>query len=128
SLLALWAAACGGESASTAAAAFGDFCGPALARVDSFMALREADLAPPDPARYGGTAVVGSTADLADGMNHFASSSYESSQHQQHVNLMTLVHYDASLQPEAYLAESWEVDDPDNPSTLTFRLRRDVLW
>ena len=100
------------------------FCENATAGVAEFMAQFEGQL-PPSPD-HGGTAVVGSSADIADGMNNHISSSVTASQHQNFVNLMTLVKYDEDLEPAAYLAESWEVSD-DN-SEVTFHIRDDVPW
>ncbi|MFW6199405.1 MAG: ABC transporter substrate-binding protein [Gemmatimonadota bacterium] len=97
-------------------------CERTLARVDSFMAE-----APPFEAdRYGGTAVVGGAGELADGMNALISPSYEARQHQNFVNLMTLVRYDRDLDLEPYLAESWEVSEDGRD--VTFHLRDDVRW
>jgi peptide/nickel transport system substrate-binding protein len=59
-------------------------------------------------------------------MNALAANDYTAVQHQQFVNLMTLVTYGEDLTPLPYLAESWEVD-PEG-TELTFRLRRDVRW
>lgn len=120
------AGACGERASDTAAAGGGDFCATALARVDAFMDQAEARYPVPDDPRYGGRAVVGGIADLGGGMNAFALQNSASNQHQMFVNQMTLVRYDADLQPEPYLAESWTVA-PDGRS-VTFRLRDDVLW
>ncbi|NIV89677.1 MAG: peptide ABC transporter substrate-binding protein, partial [Actinobacteria bacterium] len=70
--------------------------------------------------------VVGGLGELADGMNAAVSSDFYATQHQQFVNLMTLLDYDEDLEPRPYLAESWEVAD-DNTS-VTFHLRDDVFW
>lgn len=102
------------------------FCQEVLPAVDAYMAqAREANPVPGDP-RYGGTAVLGSIGELADGMNAAVSSDYSATQHQQFVNLMTLLDYDDDLEPRPYLAESWEVAE-DNTS-ITFHLRQDVFW
>ncbi len=119
-------AGCGGEEGDPSegpATAPGDFCERALARVDSFMATVEAPVGGP---RHGGTVVVGGLAELVDGMNGLVSADYAAGQHQSFVNLMTLVRYDADLEPVPWLAESWEVSD--DGTTLTFRLRDDVRW
>jgi len=101
-----------------------DFCGPALARVDSFMATFQGQ--GPEGDRYGGTGVVGAAGELGNGMNAFQASLAESSQNQMFVNLMTLIQYDENLEPIPYLAESWEVSD--DLTELTFHLRDDVFW
>jgi peptide/nickel transport system substrate-binding protein len=100
------------------------FCGPALARVDAFMASFEG----PDPEgdRYGGTAVSANLTELDVGMNGFAPVEVGASQHQMFVNLMTLIQYDEALEPVPYLAERWEVS-PDLME-ITFYLRNDVFW
>ena len=111
--------------ASLAEAGAGDpFCDDVTARVAEFMAQYEGQL-PPSPD-YGGAAVVGSFSDIPEGMNNHVSSNYTASQHQNFVNLMTLVSYDENLDPQPYLAESWELSS-DN-SEITFHLRNDVYW
>ncbi|MDA0328281.1 MAG: ABC transporter substrate-binding protein [Gemmatimonadetes bacterium] len=102
------------------------FCQAVLPAVDAFMARARAENPVPDDPRYGGTAVVGSIGELADGMNAAVSSDATSTQHQQFVNLMTLLDYDENAVPRPYLAESWDISD-DNTS-ITFHLRRDVRW
>jgi peptide/nickel transport system substrate-binding protein len=64
--------------------------------------------------------------EIANGMNVVATSDYYAAQHQQFVELMTLVDYDDALEPRPYLARSWDFA-PDG-SSVTFRLRTDVLW
>jgi len=129
-LLVIPLVACGGEDreAGGAGSDVADFCRTALARVDSFMSTREGETTAPEDERYGGTVVVGSIGEIADGMNGLVSSDYTASQHQSFVNLMTLIGYDEDYLPIPYLAESWEVDDPDRPTVLTFHLRDDVYW
>lgn len=100
------------------------FCGPALARVDSFMATFPQD--PPEGERYGGTAVVATVAELNVGMNGFAPVESGAALHQMFVNLMTLIQYDENLEPLPYLARSWEVSE--DMTRLTFHLRDDVYW
>ncbi|MBT8396189.1 MAG: hypothetical protein KJN92_04450, partial [Gemmatimonadetes bacterium] len=123
-LLSLSMVGCSGDSGQETGASVADqFCGPALARVDSFMATfadREWD-----EERYGGMAVVGTVADLR-GMVPAAAYDVGSSQHQQYVNLMTLVEFDEDLQPSPYLARSWEFSE--DLTELTFHLRDDVYW
>ena len=101
-----------------------DFCGPALARVDSFTATFQGREAPGD--RYGGTVVVGTVGELSAGMNAFQAAQAATAQHHMFVNLMTLIRYDEELQPEPYLADSWEVSE--DLTDLTFHLRDDVRW
>ncbi len=110
--------------AESPSSAVDDFCGPALARVDSFMAGFQGQ--EPEGDRYGGTAVVGAAGELGNGMNAFQASLAESSQNQMFVNLMTLIQYDENLEPVPYLAESWEVSD--DLREVTFHLRDDVFW
>jgi len=59
-------------------------------------------------------------------MNAAVTSDNTSRQHQEFVNLMTLIDFDESYQPRPYLAESWDLA-PDSTS-ITFRIRQDVLW
>jgi peptide/nickel transport system substrate-binding protein len=98
------------------------FCQEVLPRVTDFLA----QFSHPTGERYGGTAVVGSIGEIADGMNALVSSDYTSSQHQTFVSLMTLIQFDAELEAQPYLAESWEVND--ERTEITFRLRDDVFW
>ena len=88
------------------------------------MSQYEGEAPPSD--RYGGTAVVGTVGEIADGMNGHVSASHEGSQHQNFVNLMTLVQLDEDLNPVPYLAESWDVSD--DASEITFHIRDDVYW
>ncbi len=67
-VLVLAVAACGGEgpgddTGDRPVVSEGEFCTPALARVDSFMATREQ----PEGPRYGGTAVLGAVGEIGDG-------------------------------------------------------------
>ena len=122
--LAVFTAACVGESGDgTGAGLQAAFCGPAMAKVDSFMAIFEGQ--EPVGKRYGGMAVVGTVADLF-GMSPRAAGDVGSAQHQQFVNLMTLIQFDEKLEPVPYLASSWEISD--DLTELTFRLRGDVYW
>jgi peptide/nickel transport system substrate-binding protein len=100
------------------------FCEEVTARVAEFMSQYEGQM--PPSAQYGGAAVVGSIGEIPDGMNGHVSQDYTASQHQNFVNLMTLVAYDADANPTPYLAESWEVSD-DN-TEITFHIRDDVYW
>jgi peptide/nickel transport system substrate-binding protein len=124
SLVALSIIACVGESGDGPGAGLGDtFCGPAMARVDSFMATFAGE--EPTGGRYGGMVVVGTVADM-HGMSPRAAGDVGSAQHQQFVNLMTLIEADESFDPMPYLATSWEVSE--DRTELTFRLREDVYW
>jgi ABC-type transport system substrate-binding protein len=51
---------------------------------------------------------------------------YTANQHQLFVNLMSLVRLDEALEPQPYLAESWELSRTE--TELTFHLRDDVYW
>lgn len=108
----------GGQGAEEA------FCDSAMARVEAFMASFPEEVHQSD--RYGGTAVLATVTELNVGMNGFAPVETGAAQHQQFVNLMTLIQYDEDLEPTPYLAESWEV----NPelTEITFHLRDDVYW
>jgi peptide/nickel transport system substrate-binding protein len=128
------AGACGGDSGEvgpwsldTGVEEIGDgipFCDAAMARVAEYMGQFEGQV-PPDE-RYGGTAVVGAVGELAGGLNGHVSASQEGFDHQASVSHMTLVRYDAELNPVPYLAESWEISD-DN-TEVTFHIRNDVYW
>jgi peptide/nickel transport system substrate-binding protein len=101
-----------------------EFCERAMTDVAEFLSQYEGEMPPSD--RYGGIATVGSIGEIADGMNGLVSADYTASQHQSFVNMMTLIEYDAELNPVPYLAESWEVNE-DN-TELIFRIRDDVYW
>lgn len=123
-------AACGGDGdgdeAADRSASSDPFCQEVVPRVEAYLAeAREAHPTPDDP-RYGGTVVTASIGELPDGMNSAVSSSYETRQHQEFVNLMPLVQYDEDIQPRPYLAESWEVSE--DGTELTFHVREDVFW
>ncbi len=117
-------AGCGSDAGQGAGRELVDaFCGPALARVDSFMAtFSDRDW---DEERYGGMAVVGTVADFP-GMSVSAAQDVGGAQHQQFVNLMTLLEFDEDLNPTPYLARSWEISD--DRTEITFFLRDDVYW
>jgi peptide/nickel transport system substrate-binding protein len=120
------AAACGGDEAGGPVSFSDPFCDDVIPRVQTWVAeQREANPVPDDP-RYGGTAVLGSIGEIAQGLNVASSSDYSSVQHQMFVGLMTLIDYDEDIQPRPYLAESWEVSE--DGTELTFRLRDDVYW
>ena len=118
-------AACGGGDAERVASA-DPFCQRVVPAVDAFMAEAREENPAPDDERYGGTVVVAGIGEIADGMNAAVASDYVAVQHQQFVNLMTLIDYDENAEPRPYLAESWEVAE-DNTS-VTFHIRRDVVW
>jgi peptide/nickel transport system substrate-binding protein len=116
--------ACGGGGD---VATSGDpFCQQVLPRVAAFMEQSRAAYPTPSDPRYGGTVVVGGIGELADGMNAAVSSDYQATQHQQFVNLMTLVAYDEDINPVPYLAESWEV--AEDGRSITFHIRQDIFW
>ena len=102
------------------------FCQQVRTSVESFMAQSRADQPAPNDDRYGGTVVVGTIGDLRDGMNSAVSADYASVQHQQFVNLMTLLDYDEQIRPRPYLAESWAVSE--DATEITFHIRQDVYW
>ncbi|MDX1566910.1 MAG: ABC transporter substrate-binding protein [Longimicrobiales bacterium] len=112
----------GGTSGGRMSAAESEFCGPVMARVDSFLAAAS-DRELSD--QYGGTVVVGGIGEL-DGMNALTSTGYQAAQHQEYMTLMTLAQYDENLRPVPYLAESWELSE--DGTELTFRLRDEVRW
>ena len=118
--------ACGGEGGSMATASSDPFCQQVIPAVNAFMARAGSEHPTPSDERYGGTVVVGSIGELADGLNAAVSSDYSSTQHQQFVNLLTLIDYDEDLVPRPYLAESWDVN-ADN-TEITFHIRRDLYW
>jgi peptide/nickel transport system substrate-binding protein len=117
--------ACAGEEEGLPASA-ASFCEGRSEGVESFLARsRAAGTAPADP-RAGGTAVVAGGGEIASGTNVFGAPEYLSVQHQQFVNLMTLIAYDEASAPVPYLAESWEVSE--DGTEVTFHLRQDVFW
>jgi peptide/nickel transport system substrate-binding protein len=130
--------ACGGDDSSapvgaqpwsldptaTTAGAGVAFCDQAMADVATYMSQFEGQMPPSD--EYGGTAVVATIGEIPDGMNGFVSSDNAASQHQNFVNLMSLIQYDEELNAIPYLAESWDVSE-DN-TELTFHIRNDVFW
>lgn len=117
--------ACGGDGVGIARSD-DPFCQAVWPAVDAYMAQARAENPAPEDDRYGGTVVVGGIGELADGMNAAVSSTYESVQHHQFVNLMTLIDYDENGVPRGYLAESWDV--ADDSRSVTFHIRRDVYW
>lgn len=75
-----------------------------------------------DPVQ-GGTAVFGILTDFS-GFNPVTNSSTTTADVMTHMLYTPLIQYDEELEPQPYLAESWELSD----SSVTFRLRDDVTW
>jgi peptide/nickel transport system substrate-binding protein len=121
-VLLLLLAACGGGDSGSSTAAGGGFCGEAMAAVDRYMST----LPQPQGEEFGGTVVVASIGEIPDGMNALVSSDYTANQHQLFVNLMSLIQFDEALNPQPYLARSWEISE--DGTELTFRLRDDIYW
>jgi peptide/nickel transport system substrate-binding protein len=130
--LALLTTACGGDyeggEGNVAATDFSGFCEEVLPRVDAFIARMEQEHPVTDSARHGGTAVVGIIGELTLGMNTFVATNYETNEHSRHLNSMTLLRWNDDFELAPWLAESWEVDDVDHPTQVTFHLRPDVYW
>lgn len=118
--------ACGGDGAGPAVVSSDPFCGQVLPAVEAYMAQAREDHPVPGDDRYGGTVVVGGIGELRDGMNSAVTADYASVQHQQFVNLMTLIDYDENAHARPYLAESWEVSEAG--TEITFHIRNDVFW
>ena len=117
-------AACGGDGGSSASN--DPFCQQVLPRVAAYMERARAENPTPSDPRYGGTVVVGTIGEIADGMNAGVSSDYTATQHQQFVNLMTLIQYDEGANPVPHLAESWDM--AEDGRAITFHLRQDIVW
>jgi len=121
--VALLAAGCGdGTPGERSVRGMPAFCQEVMSAVDAWVAGFEA----PVGERYGGTVVVGSIGEIADGMNGLVSSDYTANQHQLFVNLMSLIRLDANYEPEPYLAESWSFNEAG--TELTFRLNEGIHW
>jgi peptide/nickel transport system substrate-binding protein len=118
------AAACGGGTDATVSN--DPFCQRVIPAVNAYLAESRAAHPTASDPRYGGTVVVGTYGEIADGMNAAVASDFTATQHHQFVNLMPLLRYDEQLEPRPYLAESWDVA-PDGLS-ITFHIRRDVYW
>jgi ABC-type transport system substrate-binding protein len=116
-------AACGGDEGIDLASA-SPFCQQVIPAVNAFMAETEAARPAPSDDRYGGTVVVAGLGEILGGMNAAAPNDIVALQHQQFVNLMTLLDYDEEAMPRAYLAEKWEVSDDGRE--ITFYIRQDV--
>src|ERR1700741_3058807 len=103
--LALLAAACGGDERPASSA--------------------PAEDAVPEEQRYGGTLVIGASADIGDISPitwHVQNALYM----QQFVLFAPLIAYDRELRPVPRLARNWEVNA--DTTLLTFHLRNDVYW
>jgi peptide/nickel transport system substrate-binding protein len=96
--LTLLLAACGGDGSDGAGAAVGD----------------------PVP---GGTAVLGVLGDF-QAFNPVTNTHLTSDDVGKYMLFTPLIQYDEDLNPQPYLAESWELSD----SSVVFRLRNDVTW
>jgi peptide/nickel transport system substrate-binding protein len=121
--LVVGAVACGSEPQGASPASLaGDFWEEALAAVDAHWATLEPATSP----ETGGTVIGAGLAEIPGGMNGLVTADQIANQHQLYVHLMSLVRFDEDLQPEPYLAESWQFDDQGRQ--LTFRLRRDIRW
>ncbi len=118
-------AACGGDEGIDLASA-SPFCQQVIPAVNAFMAETEAARPTPSDDRYGGTVVVAGLGEILGGMNAAAPNDIVALQHQQFVNLMTLLDYDEEAMPRAYLAEDWDVSDDGRE--ITFYIRQDVFW
>jgi peptide/nickel transport system substrate-binding protein len=123
----IMASACGvGDGEDAPAVANDPFCREVMPRVEAYLANARAAHPEPGDERFGGALVAAGNGELLDGMMSVTTADHGSTQHQQFVNLMTLVDYDENLEPRPYLAESWEVDE--GVTEITFHLRRDVTW
>jgi peptide/nickel transport system substrate-binding protein len=84
-----------------------------------------ADSTVPEAERFGGTLVIGATADIGDISPitwHVQNALYM----QEFVLFTPLIAYDRELKPVPRLARSWEVNA--DTTLLTFHLRDDVYW
>jgi peptide/nickel transport system substrate-binding protein len=82
----------------------------------------------PDSLRYGGTVTVGAYSDLQT-MNALVTVDANSDAIQRSLMFLTLVDYDAKLNPVPRLAERWDtVRVKPDTLELTFHLRGDVRW
>ncbi|HSG47038.1 MAG TPA: ABC transporter substrate-binding protein [Longimicrobiales bacterium] len=120
------AGACTSEPSLTVLRSSDSFCAEVLPAVDAFLEQARGQNPVQDAAQFGGTVVVGALGEITSGMNSTATADYVAGQHQQFVNLMPLLEYDAELNPRPYLAESWTVSE--DGTELTFRIRDDVVW
>ena len=74
--------------------------------------------------RSGGTLVVGMRSDFS-GLNPVTSSAYYTNQLVDYALFTPLIQYNAELQPEPWLARSWELH---GDTAITFHLRTDIHW
>lgn len=79
----------------------------------------------PEAERYGGTLVLGATADIGD-ISPLTWQVQNALYMQEAVLFAPLISYDAELRPVPRLARSWEVNR--DTTLLTFHLRDDVFW
>lgn len=77
-----------------------------------------------DGSRYGGTVVIANNADV-ENFNSLVSAEKYTQEINRYLLFLPLIRYDASLEYEPALAESWEVL---GDTGVVFRLRRDVRW
>jgi peptide/nickel transport system substrate-binding protein len=80
----------------------------------------------PDSAGYGGTVVVEARAEIPGVNPLVAPPDYFANQVERYVLLMPLVQLGAELQPEPWLARSWDLNA--DSSQIVFHLRDDVKW
>jgi peptide/nickel transport system substrate-binding protein len=78
----------------------------------------------PGTGERGGTIVVGLRSDF-QAFNPIVASAAYTIELNNHALFTPIVRYDSNLEPEPYLAESWE---EHGDTAVTFRLRRDVRW
>ncbi len=106
---------------------YADFCSIVVPTMDTFMASQRS-VAPEgdESARYGGTLVIGSPADLVS-MNPMTGAPYNGKQVQNLIVFSTLVTLDDDLRTYVpSLAEAFELSE--DGTTLTFHLRPGVTW
>ncbi len=101
-------------------------CDPSVSSGGEEMAARAA--AVPEAERYGGTAVWASPVSLLD-LSPLTSYETNDLLVDMHLLFMPLVRYDENLEPQPWLAQSWDtVRVAGDTLQLTFHLRRDVRW
>ncbi len=72
----------------------------------------------------GGTVIVGTATDFS-GFNPITNSSIDTDQLIKYALYTPLIQYGPDLEPQPYLAESWELH---GDTAVTFTLRQDVMW
>jgi peptide/nickel transport system substrate-binding protein len=77
-----------------------------------------------DAGGRGGTIIIGMRSDFG-GFNPITSTSTYDQALNNHALFTPLISYDEDLQPQPYLAESWELQ---GDTAVVFHLRRDVRW